>query len=354
MEERLQSNIKKISFVIPCYRSENTIEKVVGEIRETMKMRPEYTYEIVLVNDGSPDNVWEVIRRLSREENASAQAVTEAAEIQEDAAERGPECGKVNVNGCVIGVDLAKNFGQHCALMAGYKQAKGDIIVSLDDDGQTAPSEVFKLLDKLEEGYDVVYATYPEYHQTWFRKWGSDFAHKMTNFVFGFKEDTTKGTSYFATRRFIVDEILRYDHPYPAVGGLILRATRNIAYVPVEHRERISGSSGYTLRTLIALWMNGFTAFSVRPLELGAYVGVLFSAIGFLFALITIIRKLVNPDIQAGWSSMMSALMIIGGIIMLMLALIGEYIGRIYICINNAPQYVVREVVGESKIKVCN
>ena len=305
-----------ISFVIPCYRSENTILFVVDEIEETMKKRQELEYEIILVNDGSPDGVWNVIN---------------------DRAEKDEH---------IVGIDLARNFGQHCALMAGYNRARGDIIVSLDDDGQTSAGEVFKLIDKLNEGYDTVYAVYSEYHQSAFRRWGSGFANRMTYSMLNVKEDFPKVSSYFVMRRFVVDEILNYDHPYPYIAGLILRATRNIAFVNIEHRKRMSGKSGYSLKSLYSLWLNGFTAFSVKPLEIGILVGFFLAFCGFLFTVITVIRKMLTPQMQAGWSSTISAIMFIGGVIMIMLGLIGEYIGRIYICLNNSPQYVIRKVVG--------
>lgn len=308
------SENKKISFVIPCYRSENTVMCVVDEIEETVKTRPEFDYEIILVNDGSPDNVWYVIEKRAKEDEH------------------------------VIGINLAKNFGQHCALMAGYNHCTGDYVMSLDDDGQTPANEMFKLIDELKKGFDVVYASYPETHQKWYRRVGSDFAAAMSNFIFGVKGEAQKGSSYYVMRKFIADEMVLYKNSYPYVAGLVNRTTRNLGFVSVEHKSRLEGESGYSLRALVALWLNGFTAFSVKPLELGAYLGFCFSAFGFLFALITIIRKLMNPAMQAGWSSLISAVMIIGGVIMLMLGLIGEYIGRIYICINNSPQYVIKEV----------
>lgn len=304
-----------ISFVIPCYRSEHTVMTVVDEIEDTMKAHAADRYEIILVNDGSPDQVWKVIQN------------------------------RCEADAHVVGVNLAKNFGQHCALMAGYHQATGEIIVSLDDDGQTPADQVYRLLDKLEEGYDVVYATYPEYHQSAFRRWGSDFAKKMTYYMLNVKEDFPKGSSFYAMRRYVCREIIKYEHPYPYLGGLVLRSTRNIAMVPVEHRERLSGKSGYSLKALISLWFNGFTAFSVKPLEIGSIVGLTVAVAGFIFALVTLIRKLLNPNIPAGWSSTISALMILCGMIMVMLGLIGEYIGRIYICLNKSPQFVVREVL---------
>ena len=146
-------------------------------------------------------------------------------------------------------------------------------------------------------------------------------------------------------KRFVVDEIIKYDHSYTYIAGLVLRATRNIGYVPIEQRERYEGKSGYSLKGLISLWLNGFTAFSVKPLEIGSFLGGFFAFVGFVVAIVTIIRKIIIPDIQAGWSSIISTILIIGGFIMLMLGLIGEYIGRIYICINNAPQFVIKEII---------
>ncbi len=311
---------EKISFVIPCYRSEKTVILVVDEIEETMGQRKELDYEIILVNDGSPDNVWDVIARRAADDSH------------------------------ITGINLARNFGQHAALMAGYNYCTGDYVVSLDDDGQTPANEVFSLMDELEKGYDVVYASYPETHQNWFRRLGSDFASKTSAYVFGTKGDDRKGSSFFVMRRYIVEEIVRYEHSFPYVAGLIYRTTTNIGFVQVNHRERFSGTSGYSLRSLISLWLNGFTAFSVRPLELGAYAGFGMAIVGFIYAIYTIIRRLLNPSIMQGWSSLISIMLIVGGIIMIMLGLIGEYIGRIYICINNSPQYVVKDICKKDKM----
>ena len=309
----------KISFVIPCYRSENTVMKVVKEIEDTMIERQEYNYEIILVNDGSPDKVWDV--------------------IQENAL----------INEHIVGINLAKNFGQHCALMAGYNNCTGDYVVSLDDDGQTPACEVFKLVDELEKGYDVVYASYPEEHKSAFRKWGSDFAKKMSDYMFDIKGDDRKGSSFYICKKFVIDEMIKYEHPYPYIAGLLLRVTRNIGFVNVEQRDRLEGKSGYNLKSLVSLWLNGFTAFSVKPLELGTYMGLGMSIVGFLYAIYTIIRRIIDPQIMAGWSSLISVFLIVSGIIMIMLGLIGEYIGRIYICINNSPQYVIKEYSKNNK-----
>ena len=302
----------KLSFVIPCYRSQNTIETVVNEIRETVATRPGTDYEIVLVNDCSPDNVWNVIENL---------------------AAAGPH---------IKGICLAKNFGQHSALMAGYAQTTGDYIVSLDDDGQTPASETFKLVDKLEEGYDVVYGYYKHAAQHLFRRFGTWVNKKMAEAIIG-QPKTLRTTSFFIMRKFIVDEIVRYPHPFAYISGLVFRATKNLGNVEVHHRHRLEGESGYTIAGLLGLWINGFTAFSVKPLRAATFIGLICAAIGFAAGLFVIYKKLMFPTVPIGYTSMLATILFIGGMIMLLLGLIGEYVGRIYISINQSPQYVVRK-----------
>lgn len=154
-------------------------------------------------------------------------------------------------------------------------------------------------------------------------------------------------SSYFAARRFIIEEMIRYKNPYPYVIGLVLRTTKKITNVDVNHREREIGTSGYTLGKLFALWFNGFTAFSIKPLRIATAMGGITAIAGFFYGIYTIIKKLVNPDVAIGFSSLMSAVVFLGGMMMLMLGIIGEYIGRIYISLNNSPQYVIRECVNE-------
>lgn len=305
----------KVSFVIPCYRSDKTIGAVVEEIRETMDKIRGYSYDIILVNDCSPDNTFDVIRDL---------------------------CGRYQN---IVGLNLAKNFGQHAALMAGLRRSDGDIVVCLDDDGQTPANEVGKLLDGLAQGHDVVYASYGNKKHSAFRNFGTWMNDIMTRVMLGKPKDLHV-TSYFAAKRYIVDSMLQYENSYPYVIGLVLRATKNIINVPVEHRSREVGTSGYNMKKLLALWFNGFTAFSIIPLRAATVSGAVFAAMGFLYGIYTIIKKFVNPAVPMGFSSTMSAIVFIGGMMMLMLGLVGEYIGRIYISINRSPQYVIKEETG--------
>lgn len=310
--------MKMISFVIPCYRSEATLPDVIKEIKDTMKTLNRYTYEVILVNDCSPDQTFETIRTLCAE------------------------------NKNIKGINLAKNFGQHSALMAGFHHVKGDIVVCLDDDGQTPADEVGKLLSKIEEGADVVYAEYAHKHHSGFRNFGSHVNELMTRVMLG-KPKELFLSSYFAARRFVVDEMLGYTGAYPYVLGLVLRTTKNIVNVEVNHRDRKAGSSGYTLKKLLELWFNGFTAFSVKPLRVATMTGTICAFAGFAYGIYTIVKKIFiqPPDLVVGFSALMSVLVFMGGMIMLLLGLVGEYIGRIYISMNNSPQYVIREIVGE-------
>lgn len=305
---------KKISFVIPCYRSEHTLTSVISEIENTMNLLQQYVYEIVLVNDCSPDDTFHVIRQL---------------------CEQKPY---------VRGINLARNFGQHAALMAGMRHTSGDYMVCLDDDGQSPADEVGKLLGKLEEGYDAVYAKYEHKHHSAFRNLGSKVNELMLRVMLD-KPASLYVSSYFAVKRFVVEDMVRYENSYPYVIGLVLRATKNIANVTVTHRDRMEGKSGYTLKKLLGLWINGFTAFSVKPLRIATLMGAICAAFGFLYGFYTIVKKLVNPEVPLGFSSIMSAIVFFGGMMMLMLGLIGEYIGRIYISLNNSPQYVIKEKI---------
>lgn len=317
-QEKRRKRMQLISFVIPCYRSAKTIQGVIEELTTAVAELTGYDYEIILVNDCSPDETFSVIRQLCE------------------------------ANPRIKGINLARNFGQHAALMAGFRYVKGDMVICLDDDGQTPANEVGKLVAGLEEGADVVYACYEHKQHSWFRNFGSKVNELMTRFMLG-KPKELYLSSYFAAKRFVIDEVLNYKNAYPYVIGLVLRTTKNIVNVKVTHREREIGTSGYTFRKLLNLWINGFTSFSVKPLRIATMMGALCAILGFAYAIYTVIKKFVNPAVPAGFSALMSAIMFMGGMLMLMLGLIGEYIGRIYVCMNNSPQYVIKETVNEDK-----
>ncbi len=305
-----------ISFVIPCYNSENSIETVVAEIVNEIKKSGEYDYEIILVNDGSKDNTWDVISTLQRRDSS------------------------------IVSVDLTRNFGQAAAQMAGFNLVKGDYVFSLDDDGQMPVESTIELIDKLKEGYDVVFGRYEEIKQVWYRNIGSKVNVRMTELLLN-KPKTLYMSSFWVARRLMIDEIIKYQGPYPYVGGLLLRASNRMTSVTVKQRERLYGKSNYTFGKLIHLWLNGFTSFSIVPLRISSAVGVITAVIGFVYGIISVIRKIINPDILLGYSSIIVTILLMGGVIMILLGMLGEYMGRIYLNINQAPQYVIRSACDE-------
>lgn len=306
--------MEKISFVVPCYRSENTITSVVEEVKTEMAAHSDYDYEIVLVNDNSPDNVWDVITKLSESDKR------------------------------IKAIRLLRNFGQHSALMAGYGVCTGDYVVTIDDDGQTPVDQTFILMDKLLEGFDVVYGKYEKRKDNLFRKIGTGINNWMSKTLLGKPKDLHL-TSFFVARAKIIKEICNYKNGFPYIWGLVLRTTKSIANATIQHKERIEGESGYTLGKLLNLWMNGFTAFSVKPLRISATVGVISSALGLVGIIYVVVDKIIHPEVAAGFSSLMAVLLLIGGLLLLSMGLIGEYVGRIYMCINATPQYIVRDTI---------
>ncbi len=306
---------EKISFVIPCYNSTHTIDSVVQEIKEVMlgEMN-QYDYEVILVNDGSPDGTtYDEIHRIAKKEKN------------------------------IKGINLARNFGQPSAVMAALNRADGDYVVCGDDDGQTPFKELPKLFEKINEGFDLVEAKYSEREKrSLFRRFGTFMNEGMATWLIA-KPPGLELTTYWVVKRFVVDKMIEYPNSYPYLGGLMLRATQNACNVEVTHRARLSGKSGYSFKKMIELWLNGFTSFSVKPLRLMSFVGIFVSLIGFVLGTVTLIQKIVDPNILVGYSSIMTLNLFMFGILFFFMGLLGEYVGRIYISLNKSPQFVVKE-----------
>lgn len=305
-----------ISFVIPCYCSEDTIEAVIQEIIDEVAKQDIYQYEIILVNDCSTDHTSTVLKDLAEK------------------------------NHNIVIVEFAKNFGQPAAILAGFQKVTGEYMVCMDDDGQMPVESVFDLIRALEDGADVVFGRYDSPKQNVFRNIGSRVNVWMSEVLLSKPKDLYI-SSFWAARRYVIDELVKYDAAYPYMAGLLLRTTRNMVNIPVVHRPRESGSSGYTFFKLLNLWLNGFTAFSVKPLRFATFCGIFCAAIGFIFSIVMVIRKFLNPDILIGYASTITVILFIGGMLMMLLGLVGEYVGRIYISINKAPQYVIRGVIDQ-------
>ncbi len=314
MNEKYIENL--LSFVIPCYRSEKTIKKVIDEIITTVSQRSEWDYEIICVNDCSPDGVYDVLLKLAKENS------------------------KIKI------INFVKNMGKASAVLAGYSYVKGKYTIGLDDDFQSPVYELWKLIDSLEnDECDIVTASYAVKKESFFKRFGSFVNLTMSAMMIG-KPTNLRFENFCAHKFFITKEMISYTNPYPYLEGLVLRLTTRIKMIPMEQRERGDDKgTGFTFRKSFSLFLNGMTAFSVKPLRFATIMGVLTASIGFLYAIYIVIKKLSNPKILMGYSSMMCILLFIGGMLMLMLGLIGEYIGRIYICLNKAPQYVIRDTV---------
>ncbi len=307
-------NIEKkyISIIIPCYNSEKTINKVVNEI---IKIMPnDKNFEIILVNDNSKDNVWQKIEGLCEQNNN------------------------------IRGISLARNFGQQAARMAAIQYVKADYIIFMDDDGQHPAEGIMKLVEKAKEGYDIVYARFTHKQTSWFRKVGSDFNTYMTSVLMG-KPKEIKQSSFFCVKGFVIDALKEYKSPFPYIFGYLMQITRNITNIDMSHRARIEGKSGYNFTKMLLLWLNGFIGFSVVPLRIASLFGILSSAIGFVLGLASVIRKLINPTIVLGYTSTIVVVLFMGGIILLILGLFGEYIGRILVTMNKVPQYIIRNKI---------
>ena len=308
--------MRLISVVIPVYRSEYTIASVIDEIREVMNERKtEYTYEILLINDCSPDNALEVINKI---------AVTDP---------------KIKV------VDLAKNSGKHAAVLCGYHFSKGDLIVNLDDDYQCPVYELWSLVEQVEAGFDVAMAKYKKKKQSKLKNFGSAVNAKMAEKMIG-KPKTLHFENFSVMKRYIAEKMAEYKNPYPYLEGLMLSVTQNICNVEVEERERgDSLDTGFTFRKSLSLFINGFTAFSIIPLRIAAVIGGVVACVGALFAISIVISKISGNIVVPGYSSIIATILIMGGMNMILLGIIGEYIGRIYICLNGIPQYVVKNTL---------
>ncbi len=313
--------MEKLSFVIPCYNSQKTIGYVVRLINEVVTKKNMFDYEIILVNDFSQDGTSTVIEEIARQ------------------------------NKNIIAINFSRNFGQHAALMAGFRHSRGDVVIYLDDDGQCPVNKIFDLIEPLNNGFDVSMADYGVKKQSKFKNFGSKINDIMAEHLVG-KPKKLQLSNFGALKRFVVDEIIKYQSCYPYIAGLILRTTSNIANVKMEENERKEGKSNYNLKKLLSLWLNGFTSFSVKPLRIASIAGVVFAFIGFIFGIYTIINKIfINPNIAIGYSTIVSLLTFFSGLVLMIMGMIGEYIGRIYICINKSPQYVIKNIINLNEEK---
>jgi len=301
--------MRQVTAVIPAFNAARSLDKVV---REFLASEDTHGRSCVLVDDGSRDASWQIIRDLVS-----------------------------SYPGKVRGVRLSRNFGQHNALMSGFHYASGDVIVTMDDDGQHPPEEIPKLLETMERtGADVVYGVPARRNHRWWRNLSSSLVRAFFRWVFGLKVDPSP---FRAIRREVVDMILPYDLSFVYLDGLLAWYTDRFAQVEVEHRPRAHGRSTYSLGKLITLAFNLFTNFCLGPLQLVTVLGLCSSAIGLLLALYYLVMRLVGGIVVPGFATLAVLILVMGGLQMLSLGLLGEYLGRVHININRKPQYAVKE-----------
>lgn len=300
-----------LSIVIPVYNGASSIAELTAAIEE---LSIEGGHEIVLVNDGSPDNSLDV-----------CSALVDQARVP------------------ITLVNLARNYGEHNAVMAGLRHTSGAHVITMDDDLQNPPEEVVRLLAFAQRsGKEVIYTYYDDKRHAAWRNFGSRFANWVADFVL----EKPRGlylSSFRCISAFVVREITRYEGPFPYIDGLILQATHDVDRLLVRHLPRAAGRSNYTLRRLLRLWTSMFVNFSVMPLRISTIAGFVLSAIGALGGVMAIAEALLSSP-PAGWASLMAAVLLLSGVQLVILGIVGEYLGRLYLTVNGKPQAVVKDV----------
>ena len=300
----------ELSVVIPVYGSASILPNLAKRLAEVLEPTlGNGRYEVILVHDHGPDNSWQVITELARERP------------------------------WLRGIDLRRNAGQHNALMAGLSVASGRFIVTMDDDLQHDPADIPRILQALESA-DLCYVQFESRKHAAWKRMGSAFNDWVATRLLG----KPRGLYLSPFRGFhagVRDEAVRYRGPFVYLDGLLLQSTDNVTTILAQHHAREDGRSGYSLRKSIALWLQMATSFSIVPLRLVSAAGLVSAIVAFLFAAFILARKLMVPDMAVGWPSLIMAILFMGGLQLLALGAIGEYVGRVLLNVNLRPQYVI-------------
>ena len=302
-----------VTVAIPCYRSSETIALVVESVKEEILKREGNDYQFVLVNDCSPDDTFEVIREMARNDRK------------------------------IVGVSLSRNCGQEAATLAALPYVKGDVCVFMDDDGQHPADEIYTLIDKVVEGYDLVYGRFSMKHHNLYKRMVSRI-HGFISELNGTKVKGISLSSYFALSSFAAKQLVNYRSPFVSRGGYLMSVTTKVTNVDIsKHQDRLAGSSGYTFGKMLSMFLSSFTNFTMKPIRISTAIGAFIAFVGFIYGIFLVIQKMVRPDVQVGFTSIMAVMLFLGGMIILVLGLLGEYIGRTYMTVSSMPQYIVRE-----------
>jgi len=307
--------MKEISIIIPVYNSQDNIDELFRQIQEALK---NIDFEVIFINDFSKDTSWEVIKNLSLNNNN------------------------------VVAINFRKNYGQDSALMAGIKHASGNYIVIMDDDLQHSPFDVLKLYNQCLKGFDVCYADFHKKNQRVWKNAGSC----LNGFIATKFLKKPKGiymSPFKIIKKEVAKEILNYSGPFPYVDGLLLDITHNLTSVEVEHFSRYKGQSNYNFIKSFSVFLKTFTSFSVIPLRLATIIGFITALTGFAIAIYFTIEYFVSNNIVEGWTSLIISLLIIGGLMLMFLGLIGEYLGRMFLTLNKKPQFSISEIISKKE-----
>jgi undecaprenyl-phosphate 4-deoxy-4-formamido-L-arabinose transferase len=307
--------MKELSIVIPVFNSQENLEELNRRIKDALQG---ISYELILVNDCSADNSWDIIKSLAQNDKN------------------------------ITAINLRKNFGQDNALMAGLKHSSGNFVVIMDDDLQHSPYDILRLYDKCKEGYDVCYAEFAEKKQAVWKKLGSSINGVVARILFQ-KPKGVYLSPFKIIKGEVVKDILQYSGPFPYIEGLLLQVTRHVTSVKTEHHKRLKGKSNYNFIRSCSVFLRTFTSFSVIPLRLATIIGLITSLLGFLAATYYLIEYFTNNYRLEGWTSLIISILVIGGLGLTFMGLIGEYLGRMFLTVNNKPQYSIREVITEEK-----
>ncbi|SEQ32222.1 undecaprenyl-phosphate 4-deoxy-4-formamido-L-arabinose transferase [Devosia sp. YR412] len=308
----------EMSVVIPVYNSADILPELAERLAAALEsMIPSGSFEVVMVNDGSSDQSWAGMLRI---------------------ADRHPKFHMIN---------LRKNVGQHSALLAGMRFATGAVVVLMDDDLQHEPQDIARLRAVLGPEVDVSYAAFVKKQHAWWKRWGSRFNDWTAAKLIG-KPTGLRLSSFKVLKQEVVSEIIKYNGPFPYVDGLIFTVTSAAENVEIEHRERLSGRGNYGLFESLFLWTKMATNFSILPLRIASFAGVTLSILGLGAAAALTITRLIDSagTSTPGWASILVAILVIGGVQLIALGAIGEYLGRAYVHLNGKPQYVIKDSVG--------
>lgn len=304
--------MKEISVVIPVYKSEKCIPELTKQISDALK---DFSWELILVNDCSPDNSWTEIKKVAAENNN------------------------------ITGINLRKNGGQDLAILAGLNHAKGKWIVIMDDDLQHSPYDIPKLYAQAQKGFDVVYADFKQKKQKLWKNLGSWLNGKVSEITLG-KPKGIYLSPFKIISGSVVKEMCKLNNLFPYIDGLIFQVTKNITQINIEHHKREYGKSNFTLLKSMQVFFRMMFGFSTFPLNFATYIGFFSSTMGFLLAIYFLVKFLLGLEPLTGWTSLIMVILILGGLILLALGIIGKYIGQMYLTINNSPKYIVKETVG--------